>query len=273
MLEANLTKLPSEEISFNIAGVNFSLSSESRDHIDWLKHNYRPFLNSGTAKQDVQVTVRTKRRPGRGGTLSARTNPSLLKLEYKGRLTAEADLAAGQVSAEAKDGFGLGDFIRSLVSAVLVEKEGFLLHASGVAVDDGGYVFSGPSGSGKTTIARLSGARDVLNDETVAFRRRTGSWHVYATPFFGELGAQDKSIWVPLKAVFFLQRGKGFSHRQLSRREAIMRIFSNIISRDNRPASMGKLLNTAAETAKTIPCYDLYFEPDISIWRYIDAVN
>ena len=273
MLKEPLEKLQTSEISFNIAGVNFTLSSECTDHINWFRQNYKPFLGSGEDKRDIQITVMTKRKNRRIDRLSFKGCSSLLKLKYSHRLTAEGDLSTGQVMVEVKDGFGLGDFMKSLVSAVLIEKEGFLLHSSGVAQGNRGYVFSGPSGSGKTTIARLSGQRDVLNDETVAFRKRGNRWHAYATPFFGELGTQDKNIWIPLKALFFIHKGNGFSHRKLSRREAIKRIFPNIILRDKRSESVDKLFDIVAEAVESIPCYDFYFKPDNSMWRYIDAVN
>ena len=266
-------ELQTGEISFNIAEVSFALSTEIADHVRWFRENYVPFLGSAAGKADIRITVRSKKRNSSIDGLFFKDRSSLLKLNYGRRLVAEGDLGAGDVVVEVKNGFGLGDFIKSLTSAVMIEKEGFLLHASGVAEENKGYVFSGPSGSGKTTIARLSGRRDVLNDETIAFRKKGDRWHAYATPFFGELGKQEKNVCVPLKALFFLHKSDGFSHRQLSRRDAIKRIFPNIILRDNGVATVAKLLDIVSEAVESIPCYDFHFKPYQSMWRYIDAVN
>ena len=68
-------------------------------------------------------------------------------------------------------------------------------------------MFFGPSGSGKTTIARLSGDRVVLSDETVAIAGDSGSYRAYATPFAGEFGVVKENGRAAVRAAFLIREG------------------------------------------------------------------
>lgn len=263
----------SDNVRFNIAGIRFSLASEYKRHIEQLEDNYKPFLCSADEKCDLRINVTAMKNFSKPSGITSKNSVLPLSLRYGNDFRLEGDISRGLFTVEARKDFDLTGIIRVITAAVLFEKDGFLLHASGIKGGDRGYIFCGPSESGKTTIARLSGGRDVLSDETVAVRKVRNRWYAYATPFWGDLGRQDRSSRANLRAIFFIFKGAGFSHHRLRHREAVKRLIPNINLVDRDSYRMERLFDIASEAAQSVPCHDLYFKPHRSIWRYIDGID
>jgi hypothetical protein len=107
------------------------------------------------------------------------------------------------------------------VFALLLERfDGFLVHASGVAINGQGYLFAGASGVGKTSVAqRLAHRAVVLADDAVAVRWDGEVFRAFATPWNLDFPQQSgrrgvARHGVPLAGICFLQ--------QLDRDEAIV---------------------------------------------------
>jgi len=150
----------------------------------------------------------------------------------------------------------------------------FLVHASAVSRNGKGLVFTGPSGSGKTTIANLSSDYTVLNDEVVIIGKKNGLLQVTSTPFNAEF-KNKKNISVPLKAIFFIRHGKVNCIKKLSAGGFTKDMFPEVIvpipllSTDKAHA-LGEMVDFCAWVAGEIPCYELHFIPNKSVWKCID---
>lgn len=88
-----------------------------------------------------------------------------------------------------------------------------LIHGSAVAIDGEGYIFVAPSGTGKSTHVRLwrkmFGSRVVMiNDDKPLLQCSDDGIIVYGSPWDGKHHLST-NIYVPLKAICFLEREKG----------------------------------------------------------------
>ena len=152
------------------------------------------------------------------------------------------------------------------------------VHASGVACDSVGFVFSGPSGSGKSTIASLSTYQGiVLNDECIIIEKREHDFCVRGTPFSGNFRGK-KNIKVPLKAVFLLEHAKENSIKPIKKSEFARRfvrelVFSVPLLSTNNKSAFSDMLDFCSKLAEEVPTYQLSFRPDRSFWKCIQEEN
>lgn len=91
----------------------------------------------------------------------------------------------------------------------LARRGAFMLHASGVVMPSGAWVFCGQSGAGKTTLAQFfsEAALTRLSDETILIRQTEKGFMAYGTPWLGEghIAANEKA---PLRHLYFIRHGK-----------------------------------------------------------------
>lgn len=159
-------------------------------------------------------------------------------------------------------------FFRACLQYSLARSGGFLLHASGVSDEDGGYVFSGPSGCGKSTVASLSKGYSVLSDDIVCLRQIRETCYVYGTPW-NRVHKKQRS---PVKAIFFLKHAKITTFEKLTpakaANELMVNMFNNIIDKEIQSV----LLCTVADIMATIPCYIMRFSLNDSFWDKIHGL-
>lgn len=259
-------------VKFKIADTTFQFSSSYSKPILWFKRHYGIYLSEDDPDLDISLEFRKRYK-------SNRTSVNLGLISENGKFSLSTDFfdvkgsyPDGKIDVISDHDLGVADLTRTLFSIIVVKRGGFLLHASAIADDDHSYVFCGPSESGKTTIARLSRGKDILTDETTAIITKDDSYHAYATPFFGELGKVTKNRGAPIKAVFFIHKGKDFSHKRITRVEAMRYFLNNIILCGRNLDLTKKLLDNMYDLASSTPCYDLNFKPETGLWRYVNAI-
>jgi hypothetical protein len=164
--------------------------------------------------------------------------------------------------------------LRVVTGLLLLDSGGFMMHASGIIDRERALVFWGPSGSGKTTIAKLAGARAVLNDETVAVRPGPDGWEAVATPFFGSGGPRMARVntHAPVRAGYFLRKAPAFWHRRLAPPETVARLFGQVFLPKNDRRVVERLLTALTDFSATVPCYELGFLPNPRLWSYLDVL-
>lgn len=260
------------KVRFKIADTIFQFSSSYSKPILWFRQHYDTYLSDGVPDLDISLEFRKGYKSNK--TLS---NPELISENGKFSLSTDffdvkGSYSDGKIDVISDYDMGVADLTRTLFSIIIVKRGGFLLHASAVADDNHSYVFCGPSESGKTTIARLLQKKDVLTDETAAIINKNERYYAYATPFFGELGKVTKNRGAPIKAVFFIHKGNNFSHKRITKVEAMRYFLSNIILRGRNLDLTKKLLDNAYNLASSAPCYDLNFKPETGLWRYVNGI-
>jgi hypothetical protein len=168
-----------------------------------------------------------------------------------------------EIVVKAHPGFGIAGLIRSLLSVLLLEKEGSLFHSASFEAGERAFLCAGPSGSGKTTLSRL--LKDefcVLSDETTAVRFKREKAIAYSTPFCGELGIVSGNISNPLEAVLFLRHAKENYITEIGIKDSISRLMGCIFLPLNSSPCMSESLELCEKIARSIGCFEFGFRPE-----------
>lgn len=149
----------------------------------------------------------------------------------------------------------------------LLENGGMMLHASAVALDGKGYLFSGPSGVGKSTHTKLwqrlfEGSAQVFNDDKPALRLIEDRWYAYGTPWCGKDGI-NINMKVPVAGICFLRRGEINEIRRLTEGEAMKRVIAQTLRRFGKAEGLDRMLTLVDRLVREIPIYELACTPDM----------
>ncbi len=157
-------------------------------------------------------------------------------------------------------------------------REAYLVHGCGVALEDGGYLFTGPSGAGKTTVAGLSHDHAVLNDEVVLMRLRNDGIEMAGTPLLGGINRRRNTA-VALRAVLLLRHSHEPALCEVESREAYTRFLAQVFdlspvlsSGAERIRWLSERMDFACAVLGRLPCYELAFRPDDSFWPLLQAL-
>ncbi len=151
---------------------------------------------------------------------------------------------------------------------------GFILHASAVALDGKAYLFSAPCGTGKSTHTRLwqsvfgPGAQ-VFNDDKPALRCIDGIWYAYGTPWCGKDGINLNKKF-PLAGICFLKQARENKIRQLSQAEAVQKLIWQSPYRMTRLERIDQLLTCLDSLVRKVPVFELENlpEPEAALLSY-----
>lgn len=160
----------------------------------------------------------------------------------------------------------------------ILHHNGFVLHASAIACQGRGILFSADSGTGKSTHTRLwqqhFGAENVpiINDDKPAIRLIDGNFFVYGTPFSGN-SEENKNLKVPLLCIVFLKRAAENAIQRLTPAEALPLLMKQTLRPNSSPQHMELLLSILNRLLPVIPCYLLHCNMDEEVVELVaDAV-
>jgi hypothetical protein len=152
----------------------------------------------------------------------------------------------------------------------------FLIHSAGIVRNGAGYLFVGASGAGKSTIARLSRAEQVLNDEICMVALADIPPRLHSTPFNGFF--KDKiEGQAPLKGVFLLAQREVHRLLPVAMSEAVAAVFQQVVPPVALDEPVGKttferMLDATGRLLAHVPAYRLEFRQDAGFWRLIDGI-
>ena len=165
----------------------------------------------------------------------------------------------------------LTNFLKIIYTQIIISKAGLVLHAAGLVKDSQAHIFFGPSGSGKSTITNLSYDCGILSDELVAVISKAGIFEACGMPDWKYGSKYKKQLQGPFKVsgLYSLIQDRRTYLTRMSRTQAAAEVFT-------RPAFLesiednSKLLTSCTQLTGTVPCYQLHFTADSSLWRQIE---
>ena len=141
---------------------------------------------------------------------------------------------------------------------------GILIHASCVAFEREGIIFTAPSGTGKTTQAELwekYRSAEILNGDKAVIDCGSGDPMLWGTPWRGSsLYAVNKSV--PLKAVVVLAQGEKNEICRLEGADAVSGFFPHVFFPSWSEECVNNVMRSLDGLLRRIPVYFLSCLPD-----------
>ena len=136
----------------------------------------------------------------------------------------------------------------------------FMVHAAVIKYDGYAYAFSAKSGTGKSTHISLwrkyfGEGVTIINGDKPILEQVEGGFVAHGTPWCGKEG-WNRNDSAPLKAICFLERSTENYIRRLTAREAVERIFHQLL-RPKTAAEMDLTVSLADALLRTVPVYVL----------------
>jgi len=136
-----------------------------------------------------------------------------------------------------------------------------ILHASGFAYHDQGYCFLGNSGAGKSTL--ISDLADqpgvtILGEDQVILRNLSGTFFLYGTPWH-ERADRCSALGVPLKKMFFLDRGQNQVLSVVDPHEIVLRIMRTAFVPYYRRELLAGIMERLERLSGQVPLFDLAY--------------
>lgn len=150
------------------------------------------------------------------------------------------------------------------LEGIMIRENRLCFHASCVATDLGGILFSGPSGIGKSTQAdlwcRLREGK-LINGDRPILSVDGGEVLAWGSPYAGSSRCYVNGS-CPVSAIVMLRQAPQCSLRRLSHGEAVRRIYAGLnVHRWDR-GFINKACDLTVELAARLPVYELSCTPD-----------
>ena len=146
-----------------------------------------------------------------------------------------------------------------------------MIHASGVAYRDSGFLFSGISGKGKSTIAHIweENGATVIHDDRLVIRKADEGYRMFNTPVY----ENDVPKECRLGSIFLIDHGPEVKLVRLLNSAAVSRVMANCIQHAWGNIPLSRLLGSVTALCGEIPVSALTFSPDSSVVEKILESN
>jgi len=148
-----------------------------------------------------------------------------------------------------------------LIANLLGRGRGVELHSCGIVDRSGrGHLFVGVSGAGKSTTARLweSHSAGVVSDDRVIVRDDGEMLSIYGTPWHGE-AELSMAAKAPLAGVYLLVQSRTNALRELSRADAIAKLFRCSFPPFHDQEAVAFTLQMLERIVDRVPVRELHF--------------
>lgn len=285
------TVIERTELRIQLGDVCIGVRCGDREVLEKMRASYQPFLASSSpdfriefslryelAASEIRSLLASSRRVVKGNRCIVEPALVDMSVDWKGaflRVETEAALFGPGVDYKLMNNLMVGIYAGVYGKLRNTVPTAYLTHGCGIGHEGRCFLFTGPSGAGKTTIAKLAGARKILNDEAVLTGIDNDGVYLGGTPLDG--GQPEKSnARVRLSSVFFLKHDPQVSLRKLSKAETYVRLLSQFFStsplfEESGDECLRRRASMSARMATGIPSYELSFRPDSSFWQAVEA--
>ncbi|MBE7041318.1 MAG: hypothetical protein E7400_05055 [Ruminococcaceae bacterium] len=149
--------------------------------------------------------------------------------------------------------------IHEVLRYALLPAGGTIIHASSLASDGKGLLFSAPSGTGKSTHTRLwtkyvPGTK-IVNDDMPIVRMQGNTPYLYGAPWSGK-NTIHENVAVPLSAIIFIERSTNCELIPMDKMDAVWELIK-AIRKPVVPALAEKNLDVVSRIVENTPFYRL----------------
>ena len=168
---------------------------------------------------------------------------------------------------------GLQFWIAAQFPQLLLHRGAVMFHASYIAYEGQGIIFTAPSQTGKSTQAELwrkhRGA-EILNGDKAGVTPGPAGAMVHSLPFSGTSGiCKNRSL--PLRAIVVLSQAPVNAVRRMGPSEAVTALCGNIFADKLVPEEWTMALNLLLDLLVTVPVYHLACTPDVRAVEALEA--
>lgn len=157
------------------------------------------------------------------------------------------------------------DLVQNIgLERLVLHRGGIILHASFIAKEGRGILFSAPSGTGKSTQAKLWNAlRDyeILNGDRAGIRKGDGIWQAWGLPYAGTSGIYRNES-ADLQAVVVLRQGSENRIHRLCAADAIRFLYPQTTVHHWSAHFVNDALDILQAVTMDVPVYMLECLPD-----------
>lgn len=145
-----------------------------------------------------------------------------------------------------------------LLSELLVNRQGLLVHSAGMELWGQGFLFVGHSSAGKsTTVTMLREQGTILCDDRIALRKMNDGFQIYGTWHHGTVSDVSPNS-APLRAICFIEQSDSNRAIPLTDKHEVLRrllpcLVKPLVTRD----WWEKTLATVEQLVQTVPAYRL----------------
>ena len=258
-------------IVLEVANTRFAITCDYSPFMRWLTESYANFVSHN--EPHLCLNIGFTRLP-----LGSNSGP-FLSITRNGSRYEHGELKMDVTCSHPTNFYGY--MLQNSLRCTLAVKQppDLLFHSSGVVHNEVAYLFVGISGSGKSTVCRLLAEEadfTVIHDEAVAITQNEKGIYAWSTPFRGEVPVIKNSS-APIRAIFFLRQDQTNHAIRLNARKSLMLLYQNMIpplvpKNGDLEVEPTESLKQVLKLAECIPCYELHFKPEYSVWEYISSL-
>jgi len=265
---------PTPCLTIEVGSEVISVVFQDEKFLEAVRQIYLPFMSNKKPQYLIKVEIsrRCDAHAGSDTVISSLDAAGIYTIEsgeFKGILDLKKKSGTLYLSAGWSQEI-LVSALTNLCMATLFKKGAMVFHASAVVKNNKAYIFSGPSGAGKSTVARVSRNYRILSEELIGFFRRNNTFRAFALPYIED----TRFTWrtngsFRVAALFKLAKDRRNYLKAIPKPQALADFFI-LPYGFQHVCSLEDYFSVCHKLISSVPCYELHFTPDRSLWRCID---
>lgn len=150
---------------------------------------------------------------------------------------------------------------KALLSKLMSDRDGGLLHCNGIETAEGCLLLTGPSGAGKTTLSTIlsNNGYGFIGDDVMIISRQNNAFHAHGLWCHGSQPVTVPGSF-PLKAIFFLEHHTGNTITLLSSsQDRVYPLLSAFVKPVLSKAGWKQSFDFLESVIRSVPCYRVQF--------------